>query len=554
MRGFSILFQSIQEENSVNKIYNIFHQTDNIKYIKNTYGKEIWVQVAGNINSDVYFGGFWCALISLKRLKTVFRDVEWDSSIGTYLPGFVQSGSKTYYERFPDEDYHCESIVHQRDFYGIKSNYVELCEEFRFLNNLYHNINENKYYAVLENGEVEEASRIENQRDVYIKLSYLIRYATAKQMAILLFFDIKAEIEGTLSENGLTEFTDTVKNKNIFYEISGQNLRGVGKNYSYSRLIGKKILYPQSVEKCGYWPYDKKTEYEEFCIGINEDGTEKMYTSDPSKLSNYFGANPGAPHQLTPVFFKKEVLQKYYARPETYSIGDGYLRCQGLWMLYIDNNHKDCISVYLGDLGQQLPHQEQLHWKSYNILSEESISDVAFKRDFLASFEVPQVSDLKFKSIFTSFNKKWIARYGWELFLPLSEDDEYNLKSLRIPLNDSQEEFDHQVLSLVKTIIDSLNEKEIEKQITQSGELKGISKLKKWFEKLQLSDYEPHIKFLRNLQELRSSGTGHRKGKNYEKISKVFKLDEKSHMDVFDEILLQAIELIEYLYEAFNLH
>lgn len=39
MRGFGILFQSIQEENLVNKIYNIFHQTDNIKYIENTYEK-----------------------------------------------------------------------------------------------------------------------------------------------------------------------------------------------------------------------------------------------------------------------------------------------------------------------------------------------------------------------------------------------------------------------------------------------------------------------------------------------------------------------------------
>lgn len=537
----------------MDKKYIIFHQTDNIKYIENTYGKEIWVQVAGDIHSDVYFGGFWCALISLNRIKTVFRDVGWDSSIGTYSPGFVQSGSETFYERFPDETHQCESIVHKRDFYGIKSDYVELAEEFRFLNNLYHDVKNDKYYAFLENGEVEEVAKIESQKDVYIKLSYLIRYATAKQMAILLFFDIKAEIEGTLSENGLTEFTDVEKNKNIFYEISGHDFHGVGKDYSFSRLIGKKILYPQPVEKCGYWPYDNDTEYEEFCIGINEDGTKKMYTSDPSKLSNYFGANPGAPHHLTPVFFKKEVLQKYYSRPDTYLIEDGYLSCQGLWMLYIDNNHKDCISVYLGDLGQQLPHQEQLHWKSYNILSEESISDVAFKRDFLASFEASQVSDLKFKSIFNSFNEKWAEKYGWELFLPLSEDDEYNLKSLRLPLNESQEEFDHQVLSLVKIIIDSLNEKEIEKQLTDSEGIKGISKLNRWFEELNLSDYEQHIKFLRNLQELRSSGTGHRKGKNYEKISKVFKLDEKSHIDVFDEILLQAIRLIEYLYESFNL-
>lgn len=105
----------------------------------------------------------------------------------------------------------------------------------------------------------------------------------------------------------------------------------------------------------------------------------------------------------------------------------------------------------------------------------------------------------------------------------------------------------------MKIIIDSLNEKEIEKQLTDSEGIKGISKLNRWFEELNLSDYEQHIKFLRNPQELRSSGTGHRKGRNYEKISKVFKLDEKSHIDVFDEILLQSISLIEYLYEAFNL-
>lgn len=29
----------------MDKINNIFHQTDNIKYIENTYGKEIWEHV-----------------------------------------------------------------------------------------------------------------------------------------------------------------------------------------------------------------------------------------------------------------------------------------------------------------------------------------------------------------------------------------------------------------------------------------------------------------------------------------------------------------------------
>ena len=85
-------------------------------------------------------------------------------------------------------------------------------------------------------------------------------------------------------------------------------------------------------------------------------------TSDPAKLSNYFGANPEAPHYLTPVFFKKEVLQRYLSHPDRYSVEDGYLRCQSLWGMAIDNHHKDYVSAYLGDLGRDLPEAEQNHW------------------------------------------------------------------------------------------------------------------------------------------------------------------------------------------------
>lgn len=62
------------------------------------------------------------------------------------------------------------------------------------------------------------------------------------------------------------------------------------------------------------------------------------------------------------------------------------------------------------------------------------------------------------------------------------------------------------------------------KQLTGTYEklVGSISKLEAWISELGLQDYQPQIKFFRNLQELRSSGTGHRKGKGYEKISKVF--------------------------------
>ena len=269
-------------------------------------------------------------------------------------------------------------------------------------------------------------------------------------------------------------------------------------------------------------------------------------------ISNYFGANPGAPHYLTPVFFKKEVLQRYLSRPNIFSVEAGYLRCQSLWGIEIDNEHKDMVSVYLGDLGRDLPVQEHSHWKQYNIATDARLSTNAVKRDFLCAFTQPEISDLKFKSNFKQFVNTWREQYQWDLFLPLSQNDEYNFKTLHLPITDGQEEFDHLVLSLVKTMIDSLNEKEIVKQFKNPTDLKGgISKLEYWLSELNFPDYQQQIKFLRNLQELRSTGTGHRKGKGYEKAAGVFGLNTDNYVDVFDRILLQANAFILFLAKNF---
>jgi len=81
-------------------------------------------------------------------------------------------------------------------------------------------------------------------------------------------------------------------------------------------------------------------------------------------------------------------------------------------------------------------------------------------------------------------------------------------------------------------------------QYSNGNTIRGISKLKTWFNENKIDGFEEHISFLRNLQELRSAGTGHRKGKNYDKISKKFDMDEKSLIDVYEQILMQADDFI----------
>lgn len=524
----------------------IFLQTANRNYVENILGKEIWVQVSGHRDINGADGGFWAALVDTDNIPILFNDVGWDGQVGTQKPSFIQCGEDIIYQRIPEGYSLCENIVNYREFYGIKPNYVEIVEEFRLLNNLYHDVEKDVFYAIASGGACEEVAKIENKTRTYIKLKYLIKYACAKQKALVLFFDIRTEYDGTIKENGFSEISEQQRTNDIFYEI-WSCINKIGKKTCHSILMGKKIIIPRPIEECGYWPFEKNRTYRDYIIGIDEYGEARKYTSNPDKLANYFGVNPTAPHYLTPVFFCKEVLQKYYSHPEVYNIGDGFLDCGRLWRLAIDNHHMDCVSVYLGDLGRDLPEEEQDHWLQYNIEPSNKLSDVAFKRDFLNIPAQSTMRDIQFKHAYEALQKCWRLHFDWNLLLPLSEDDEYNIKLLRIPVTGSQDEFDHQVLSLVKSIIDSLNEKQIFKQLINTENLVGgISKLERWLSECNIQGYELHIKFLRNLQELRSTGTGHRKGKGYEKIKKEFGIQDDLKAS-FSDILSSAISFFDFM-------
>lgn len=526
-----------------------YFQIDNIEYLKSTYGKEQWIQVAGEKSLHNAKASYWCCLFSLEHLDEVKATPEWDSNYNDCFPGFVCSSEEDVYRRNSSLCEYVEPLLFYREFYGVKNNYIEVCEEFRLLNNMFYDKQNNSYYAILENGNCDEAIRIKDNENVFISIKYLKRYAAAKQMGILLFFDIRYETPGGLSENNLSVIDESYKDESLIFEIFGNEITTLN-HYTFSRLLGKKILLPQPISECGYFPYEKERDYLDFIIGCDDNGNNITYTSNPNKLANYFGANPDAPQYLTPVFFKREVLDKYIKLPDLYTVKDGRLTCGYLWSMEIDNDHKSYVAAYLGDLGRDLPENEQLHWKSYNVLCDEKPSKTAIMRDICNIPAVPNVIDLKFKNDYYILQKKWHSKYKWFIFKELTAKDKYNLDNIRIPSTNSQEEFDTLVLSLVKCIIDSLNEEMliISAPIDSKGNtIRGISKLQTWLAENGAIEFETHISFLRNLQELRSTGTGHRKGKKYEKISKQFRMDEKALIDVYEQILFQADDFIIFL-------
>lgn len=521
------------------------YQTDIRYWIESTLGNEIMISVFGpyiSKNMDIFIQSY---LIPVDKAKEQLKTDSYD--IGELSPGFTQYGawedSEVVYGRY-NSDISAEPLVISRNFNGLADDYYEILEEFRLLFNLYYNKATNKYIDLADDTKVVEIS---SEGTVKVNKKYLKRYLAIKNMALVLHVDSRCIF---------TEFDNSINNDNLSYSDDSliYNLN-IGKSKSnglqnYSILYAKKLIYGCELVNCGIWPYDKKKEYEDFIIGMDKNGHDILFTCNPDKLSNYFGANPSAPHYLTPVFFEKEVLTKYYSKPEKYQVDDCIIRCGNLWSLYIDNQNSDYVSAYLGDLGRDLPSKkEQLYWKSYNKAIDGTLSNTKFQRDFMATFTNPESIDFIFKNKYIETNNLFKNKLGWNLFLELSEEDKYNFEGLRIPVTNSIVEMDMLTLSLVKVLLDSLNEKYILKQLTGTYEkLNGsISRLETWIKEKSLENYQDHIKFLRNLQELRSSGTGHRKGKGYAKISKVFDVTKENYSDSFSNILEQAVNFLDYM-------
>ena len=489
--------------------------------------------------TDAYFQ---CRLFPLEYAKKELEKDDTNDWGGT-APGFTQFGfgddEEVIYSRFNNQ-VNMEPFVIERDYNGlVKQDELEIVEEFRLLNNLFFDRVKNEYID-LENEKT--VIRIENGF-VTVDRKYLKRYLSVKDMVMLVHCDSRystTSLDQRLPEDFNTEVMD-----NKIYTLSfGEICRK-----PFSLLYAKTAIYGCSIQDCGYWPYSENKEYENYAIGVDEDGKDIFFTSDPSMLSNYFEDNNGAPHYLTPVYFKREVLGKYYDNPDRYLIESGLLRCGTLWSLYIDNESSEYVSAYLGDLGRNLSKKEQMHWKNYNITIDGKLSHSKFMRDFLSTFSSSESHVFIFQNKYNKLNDVFKEKFGYPLFLPLHNDDEYILKSLRIPLLESQAEFDQQILALVKLIVDSLNEKGIEMLLSSETEkLSGsISKLKELFSQHGLTDYEDVINVLKDLQGLRSSSVAHKKGKNYDKIVKAFQIGEISNAEVFEKIINNANDLLNYI-------
>lgn len=522
-------------------------------FIESKLGTEDWLTVYATLDGRNSNGSFFCGLIPNSRVPDSLRYESWDVSIGDGLPGcsqtYVAGEPVTVYERFTTRS-EAEPFVVRRSFHGLRPSYSEIVEEFRFFHNLCFDSQTNVFLRIDESGEEVPVIRIDD-RGIHVRRLELRQFLAVKEMHLAIFFDSVRHSPANLDQVPDEDRSRKHRSGLLCYHlhVGDDHGRSPGSN-TFSRLLGKKLIAPLPKEKSGVWPYSESEpeEYEEFIIRLDEDGEPVMHRCDPDKLSNYFGGNPGAPHYLTPVFFRREVLRKYFDNPQRYTVGDNYLRCGGLWGMRMDNNRGDYVIAYLGDLGRDLPKAERPYWRSFNVPPEGGVSRATFTRDFMAQLTEPDQPDLLFKYRFSIFSRTWEEQFGWPLFRPLTEADEHEFVTLRIPLSNNQAEFDDQILALAKILVDSLHEVKLMEGLSEaSPDLRGIDKLELFLRENAFLETERVVTFLRGVQSIRSTGVAHRKGSNYEKAAAWFDIGKRPLPETFAAILTEAIVVLDLL-------
>ena len=531
-------------------------QRETLQDLLRPIGLTEMVTVSGTSQtSDGGHHAIHCALIPSGQIEQVLSSLSWDLHRGDGLPGSAGSGVNAEYLRFGDMD-GIEPLVIDRWFHNRRGDYVGISEEFRLFHNLYHDRQQERYIKFDDNGD-ETVVAVVQPELVKIRMKEIRQFLAIKEMHLSIQFECTAFSDKSLEQLRVAERFQEGKTELACWGLSYADAKpmALGKS-TYSILYGKRLIEPLPKSKSGFFGFAEEPErYVDFIIGMDDNGDEIEHTCNPAELSNWFGKNPDAPHEVTPTSFRKEALEKYYHQPGKYKVEEGTLWCNSAWYLRIDNHHEDKVCVLLKDLGD-LPYQEQLHWRAHNIASESGYSEVAWRRYFENEWVDSDQPDHIFRQRYRLLAQVCQENFGWQLLLPLREGDEHHLQSIRVPATDEQRDFDGLVLGLATMLPDSLNVGELKcllepsQHEDQEGRQKGsIQLLDTLLADCGADGFTDHINFLRGLQSLRSSGSAHRKGSEYGKVAARFGVGDQDLRTVFANILWKAVALLNYLIE-----
>lgn len=432
---------------------------------------------------------------------------------------------------------------------GPGRTYFELRQEYAHLTGIHWRPEMRAYCRFNEHGDLEPVVSVTSREDkasnvalVSFKWEPLEEYLAASNASLVRMFDFTL-----LWRSGFTGWPEEptqeiTESPEFFYR------REVMPGYA-ACTRGVQIIRPHRSPQAIFtsirdrWFGKKNKQHAEF---IAYDWRNKRVTkisTDPADTTNYFQAEGNAlPFELSPAFFRPEVLLKYKTDRDKYRVGERGVSCRAAWHLEaIDVNEAGQVHAYICYL-RRLPYEEQLHWLSFNEPPKAGISERAVINDFqgeFVSFVQPLRKILYIVQRWRDDKVAWWTLRGEKL-----------LERVNTPLTASRDEWAEAYMDLAKLVIEGFKTKAIRArldatQVQYDKEDKTIALLEKLLSKTGAAGDVQKLVGLRTVQLLRSKAKGHAGGSEAQQLAQDALMEHGTFANHFQHVCAQVADELE---------
>jgi hypothetical protein len=253
-----------------------------------------------------------------------------------------------------------------------------------------------------------------------------------------------------------------------------------------------------------------------YIIGTDPDTGKPVtdsYPGDPNEKTTWEGA--GRDNFLTPVIFRREVLDYYLDDARHYSVTAYEVRAGGMWSIPIAITERGNVQVWLGDLGR-ISDTAQQHWKGYNIADDDGVPKWRIERDLYVKWVGPPATEPldRLRAAMKRCNQAAMSHCGRPLYAEVEGLSADRVRTLRVPLNASLPAFQDQVTTLAISVVEHLNADFFAAAESPSGQ-GSLARLTSWLQtetKASPEDAKSMIGGLFAVQAIRSKAGGAHRG------------------------------------------
>ena len=285
-----------------------------------------------------------------------------------------------------------ETLVVRRQWAGSDSITTEINQKLVHALDL-HYVDQHRAYCRLDAlGDIDKVIKVVDTPDdpigagvtaVTIKALDLYEYALLADLGLVTFFDFTRYRSSHFS--GWSD-VERFEKRTAGLSYRGGVQPGVGSFVNGWQVSLPPVTRQQIVQRYRDSIDPAKRRYAKFLAHDLRSSKLVNVSCDPSCLSNYFQPDSDLPLQMSPTFFRPDVLHKYKADPDKYQLSDRKISCRGSWYLTTyDVNDAHQVHTYLRYLSD-LPYEEQLYWLSFNEPPKAPLSSRAIRTDFKGEF------------------------------------------------------------------------------------------------------------------------------------------------------------------------